>query len=160
MLETLSGRISPRLRMDDRRLAAALAPIIETSLKKGNSYDSLTYDGTAPVSIDRALRFAEIMLDVEVKGDTVLLLSDIVSEEDIRNHPSDCSISLCFHNLTENKMIISLANMVSCITEQVEFEVEPLAAVEINIYCTPNGRLFVVAGGNMHAALLDAIELI
>lgn len=172
MLETLSGRPIPRLRMDTERLAAALSTNVEATLKssepflgtvadkveeiiggrKGSPYAYLSYDGSAPVSIDPDCRFAHVNLDVEVEGDTVLLLSDIIEEAFLRDYPSDRSLSICLANPTESKLIVSLADLSIanfCVATQSEIEVEPMMMTEINVYSSPDGVLYVVAGGPM-----------
>ena len=172
MIEMLGGRPIPRLRMDTERLVAALSTNVEASLKgsepflgtvadkvediiegrKGSPYASLSYDGSAPVSSDHACRFAHVNLDVEVEGDTVLLLSDIIEEAFLRDYPSDRSLSICLANPTESKLIVSLADLSIanfCVVTQSEIDVEPMMLTEINVYSSPNGILYIVAGGPM-----------
>lgn len=169
MLEILGGRALPRLNMDTRRLAARLSETVGDNLKssepflgtvadkveeiiegrKGNPYAILNYDGSAPVSVDQACRFVQVDLDVEVEGDTVLLLGDIIEEQFLRDYPADRSLAICFCNPTENKLIISLAGIEDCAATQAEIEVEPAALTEINVYSSPLGILYVVAGDTM-----------
>lgn len=169
MLETLSGRAIPRLRMDTERLEAALSTDVEATLKssepflgtvadkveeiiegrKGSPYAALSYDGSAPVSVDQACRFVHVNLELEVEGDTVLLLSDIIEETFLRDYPADRSLAICFYNHIDNKLIISLTGMENCVAAQSEIEVEPMTLTEINVYSSPTGILYVVAGDTM-----------
>lgn len=185
MLEILSGRPMPRLKMDDRRMAVMLSGTVSDKLRTeepflvnvadevdkilaaraGEPFARLSYDGSAPVEIPSSLRFAEIELALPVEEDTLILLVDMVQAAFIKTtwtlfvRPQeaastelsyDHSVTLCLHNPSAHTLTVGLDGLLGCVAEQNEVDVPAGAFVELNLYFTPDWRLYVAASTPMY----------